>query len=424
MNRHSCMDIDNEITMQMQKLHKKAPSYSHDEQFSDAFSPSCDILAQLHDDIWVFMMMNDYFAASDLCRLSSVCRKMNALTNMERVWKHMCEDEWGHLLDKAKKERKCSWKTLYSECYMEGTKLQKDKEAEGLTPLQAAACVGNHKAVTNMVRTMSTEDVNKTSPTGRTPLYMSADRGFTRVVSTLLHAQGSVNQPETTMGATPMYVAAFDGHTDVVKMLLSARANINAPTTHGATPLYVASQNGHIDTVRTLLANGGMVNQLNVNDVGPLYVATQNGHLDIVDLLVSKGAYVNQANVNGATPLFIAAQHGHYNIVEFLLKNGAGVNQAKKDGTTPLYIAAEKGHAPTINALLSRGANVNMSIHQDSATPLFIAAQNGHVETVRLLLAKGANKHISWKGSISPLQIAQQMGQKEIVAMLQDRPHA
>jgi ankyrin repeat protein len=69
---------------------------------------------------------------------------------------------------------------------------------------------------------------------------------------------------------------------------------------------------------------------------------------------------------------------------------GARPDIQNKDGVTPLAIAAQIGWVEGADVLLKRRATVDAPSRQGQ-TPLILAVQNRDVEMVRLLLAGGAN---------------------------------
>lgn len=57
-------------------------------------------------------------------------------------------------------------------------------------------------------------------------------------------------------------------------------------------------------------------------------------------------------------------------------------------GSTPLYISCQKGHADIVEYLLRRGAN-HQAKYMNKFTPLLVAAQHKNVNVVKTLLAFG-----------------------------------
>ena len=96
-------------------------------------------------------------------------------------------------------------------------------------------------------------------------------------------------------GKTPLYLSAQKGHEDVVKLLIShmdidVNKGIESGPLAGLTPLSEASHYGHEDVVKLLLAH----QDINVNKamesgekagVTPLWQATSENHFQIVNVV-------------------------------------------------------------------------------------------------------------------------------------------
>uniref|UniRef100_A0AAY5KR45 Arf-GAP with coiled-coil, ANK repeat and PH domain-containing protein n=1 Tax=Esox lucius TaxID=8010 RepID=A0AAY5KR45_ESOLU len=102
------------------------------------------------------------------------------------------------------------------------------------------------------------------------------------------------------------------------------------------------------------------------------------------------GAEVNWVNVEDdkRTPLIMAVQGGSLVACEFLLQNAANVNQQDAQGRGPLHHATILGHTGQVCLFLKRGANQNAS-DIDAKTPLSMAVDAANADIVTLLrLAK------------------------------------
>ena len=75
--------------------------------------------------------------------------------------------------------------------------------------------------------------------------------------------------------------------------------------------------------------------------------------------------------------------------IDFFCNKGALVDATDRLGQTPLFYAIANQRIPAIEALIRCGASVN---HQCKATmtPLYVAAQLGNLNIIRLLCDKGA----------------------------------
>ncbi|OQR81369.1 serine/threonine-protein phosphatase 6 regulatory ankyrin repeat subunit C-like [Thraustotheca clavata] len=240
---------------------------------------------------------------------------------------------------------------------------------------------------------------------------------------------------------TPLYVSAERGYNDILSTLICAGANVNQANmvlVDGATPLYVASQNGRTDIVMSLIAAGANIDQLNNARETPLFVATRRGYRDIVSALVFAGANINQTNKEGKSAKSYAVDTRNYEFLslfrapmifkfvhvgdaptlKLLFQNGVNPDLVKnKEGFTPLYVAAKMGHREVVATLIAAKSNINQT-RLDGATPLYIAAQNGHKDTVSTLISAGADIHLAKTNGATPLCIAAENGHEEVAKQL------
>lgn len=88
--------------------------------------------------------------------------------------------------------------------------------------------------------------VDFANDSGKTPLFVAAERGNAVLVTILLDAGVEVSKP-TFLNKTPLYAAAENGHREVVRLLLarSTRKEVMHQTNFGTTALFMAKRNGY-----------------------------------------------------------------------------------------------------------------------------------------------------------------------------------
>ncbi|XP_051977660.1 arf-GAP with coiled-coil, ANK repeat and PH domain-containing protein 2-like [Xyrauchen texanus] len=121
-----------------------------------------------------------------------------------------------------------------------------------------------------------------------------------------------------------------------------------------------------------------------------LYWASFSRSLPDMAEALAHGAKVNWTNTDddNRTPLIMAVHGGSLVTCEFLLQNSARVNQKDNRGRGPIHHATILGHTGQVCLFLKRGANQNAA-DIENKTPLSIAVEAANADIVTLLrLAK------------------------------------
>jgi ankyrin repeat protein len=258
-------------------------------------------------------------------------------------------------------------------------------------------------------------------------------------------------------GWTPLGYASGEDRAKFVKLLINRGAKINHPQDDDRLPFLVAAREGHLSAVKILLEAGANVETSSENGTTALAMAAREGQSDVLDFLLEKGAKPNKANNEGWTALHYSASEGQINVMRRLLAAGANIelpvsttwtNWNNREGRrilmrgwTPLMLAIEEQHLEATKTLLEARANVNVPVEktvytleggfQDKNTqagkllyiatgwtPLMEAVKKQNLPLVKLLLARGADKKAQTKEGISANNIAEKLGNKEIMQVL------
>lgn len=115
------------------------------------------------------------------------------------------------------------------------------------------------------------------------------------------------------------------------------------------------------------------------------------------------------------TPLINATCHNQKIIVKYLIDKGANLNAQDKLGYSSLHFAAQNGYIEIADMLLKNGASIDL-LDAYGNTPLGKAVFyfNNDPEMIYLLLQKGANRFLENFNGVSPLELANSIGNYNI----------
>ncbi len=184
-------------------------------------------------------------------------------------------------------------------------------------------------------------------------------------------------------------------------------------------------------------------------------ISTTQDHLKLRTAVRSAGNLDIGRDQHGTTPLIHAVGVDNWIAVQELLSAGANVNQATTDGLTPFELAVSLAHVDVACQLIAHGASVPPPIDQyryflpvsalaspeadaiamirllllqgyplDARLPpadqtaLHVAAEVGAVELTRYLLSQHADPTIRDAKGMTPLEVAESLGHKNVAKLL------
>nr|XP_020663414.1 KN motif and ankyrin repeat domain-containing protein 4 [Pogona vitticeps]XP_020663415.1 KN motif and ankyrin repeat domain-containing protein 4 [Pogona vitticeps] len=136
---------------------------------------------------------------------------------------------------------------------------------------------------------------------------------------------------------------------------------------------------------------------------------------------------VNLADGNGNTALHYSVSHSNFRIVKLLLETGVcDVDHQNKAGytavmITPLASAETDEEMEVVKKLLKEG-NVNIRASQGGQTALILGVSHDREDMVKALLSCDADINLQDDSGLSPLMVASQYGNIEIVKLLLAHP--
>ncbi|XP_046983644.1 ankyrin-1-like isoform X1 [Schistocerca americana] len=142
---------------------------------------------------------------------------------------------------------------------------------------------------------------------------------------------------------------------------------------------------GRVEDLRALAAAGVVEEQIRGLVLGQtaLHTAASGGHVEAVRSLLDARAPVDFQDVDYQTPLHLAARNGHTAVVQLLLTS-ADCNATKSGVDTPLHLAVREGHADVAAVLLQAGADRGAR-NEAGSTPLDLARQANNQQLIDML---------------------------------------
>ncbi len=250
----------------------------------------------------------------------------------------------------------------------------------------------------------------------------TAQHGTHGRLRALIEAGGNAAQRDA-LGWTPLHYAVNrfrDKNYDdlrVVEALVETRGvDIQAQTNSGESPVLLAAEHGNIELLEFLLANGADLSYREGDAVTALAAALRKRQLEMVEHLLDREVDVNEALAGGFSAIFIAIRSREPRAVQLLLDAGVDIHGGGKVAA-PVIFAAALRNEEVVKLLLDAGADVNAVNPTNGLTALHRAIASGS-GMVRLLLDAGARKGAASNEGYTPLDLARELGDEEIIALL------
>ena len=216
-----------------------------------------------------------------------------------------------------------------------------------------------------------------------------------------IDAGANVNMQDDMMGYTPLIFAVTKGNKEMAELLLSKGADLNLQDNRmGYTPVMWALNSNKEDLAKFLI-NKGADFKIKANDGTTALILACGVSPDLAKQLLSTGADIHALTDKGlgvfSQCITMGMMRGNEKITpefaEFLLSKGANIDEKNTlggyKGYTPLYWAILYGETDVVKFLAEKGADVN-AVADNGKTPLSIASETGNEDIVDILKKHGA----------------------------------
>lgn len=271
------------------------------------------------------------------------------------------------------------------------------------TPLSLAIGRRNSEAAQILVDAGADPD-RRINPAFRVGTHLTYAIGLaeTAMARILLDAGADPNAIDTEQfyHQTPLSLAILQADETLLDALLAAGADPNLPISPDfrvGTHLTYAVGLGDVNVVRRLLDAGADANVIDTeqfHDQTPLSLAIKSGDLEMLRALIAAGADPNlpvSPDFRVGAHLTYAVGLGEVAVVRILLDAGADPNVIDTEQfyeESPLSLAVKARDAEMVRALVNAGADPNQTLEQfNDVTPIEIAIEEGDPEILAILQA-------------------------------------
>ena len=245
------------------------------------------------------------------------------------------------------------------------------------------------------------------------------------------HVSGELCQSADTIQGKILVLLSKSSRVDLIFRSISLDEPLlchwTAIYTHssGTPPILAASHFGLEGVVQLLAKDPSSLTSRNNYGATALHWAVWKDERSIVQFLIRAGADMNAKTEteNGDTPLHIAALRGHIVLLGQLVALGVNIDQRNKVGHTALHIAAANGHNILVKYQLNTKADASTVDGQRRHVLHHAIARRDpsrDVETIRLLLEHGVMYQKADFNNMTPLHLAVQTSQRDVVSLLLD----
>lgn len=215
------------------------------------------------------------------------------------------------------------------------------------------------------------------------------------LLETSLEYELEENGSTEILSVTPLALAAALGKTSIVQLFLEHNANADSEDPKfGETALHLAARNGHGEIVNLLLLRNVDLDKKGRNGLRPSHLAARYGRTDILVSLLDAKECLSQRDDEGNTPFLMACLYGQLEILQLLWERGSKdqINETNMYSNGPLHLASINDRLDTAKWLLSLGLAIDQP-GMTGRTPLLLACEFGQVEIIDMLLENGADLH-------------------------------
>jgi ankyrin repeat protein len=260
----------------------------------------------------------------------------------------------------------------------------------------------------------------------RTPLHSAARYGAFKAASLLLDRGANFDAKDESEN-TPLHLSSIFGHDEIVDLLIQHKVDVDMFNAQGQAPLHLASLYGNPESIKLLLAAGAKINIRDADGNIPLHIAVLFRHPENLDEILKANPDIDAINTEGCTPFHLAVRRpDNEKAIDLLIQHGADLSITDPAGRNALLVSVSSHQKEYIELLVSKGIDINSRDNDGNTAlhyPLINVLKNKlylpySKEIVKILMEEGADPQIRNKQGKSPMDLAVESGENELINLL------
>jgi ankyrin repeat protein len=281
----------------------------------------------------------------------------------------------------------------------------------------------------NELRELLSSDKNwleKRDKYQRTALHSAARYGAVSAARFLLD-QGADLDVRDENGNAPLHLASIFRHDEIVDLLIRHKADVDGLNAQGQAPLYLASLYGNPESIKLLLVNGAKMDIRDAEGNTPLHTAVLYRRSENLEEILRGEPDIHAVNKEGYTALLLAVRRpANEQTIGHLLQKGADVNITDPTGRNALLVSVDSHQKDYIKLLVTEGNDINSQDDKGNTALHYlftkVLANKMYVpygkDILRPLLEEGADPHIRNDEGKSPMDLAVESEENELIDLL------
>lgn len=323
----------------------------------------------------------------------------------------------------------------------------------GFTSLHIAAEKNLKKLSEKLLNAGASPNIQSSISDLKSPLHVAVESNAADVIETFvkyanMFKENNVNGKgenceipnfniKNANGDSPLSLSLHLNRTEHVPLLIKGGADVNARNGQDMTLLHQSILNHDSDIAVFLLQQGADMNALTGEQESPLQLSIHCHMPQVVDALCTRGVALSAPNNKGDPPLWTALELEYEDVAQVLVRHGAdtdcwgpGINGCQQ---TLLHRAIDENKESAAIFLIRSQCDLDSPRQpgqqgeggdeaKDKASPLHLCAQWGLVKVLQNLIDHGANVNALDAENKSPLHVAIENQNEEIISILLCHP--